>query len=305
MTEGQVKRQSLIDATKSVATKSKNPDNIRGSFRQDTLLMGQSGIGKTHWTMKSLDEENVNFIKLRGSVNFLFLCASLMLAHYHHTKTRKNKYEKLVVVIDDCDSLFSDDIGLNALKEMTEKNGPERKISYNRIIQEHQLEQEHLDILDNYRPKNGGSGFSVDCNDMIFIVCTNFTVPTDVDAKRIAEKYPATKKANRYNSLAAVRRRFDPYEFFLDETTNFGLLAYVAIHDETFIPKGITKKMYEKHIVEILLWIKNNWNHLTDRNLDMIVDMCYMIIEHPFDYNDFWDSKFTKSPVLSSVMQRL
>jgi hypothetical protein len=297
---GDIKRKALIKATKDSALRSSEHDDIRGDFKIDTILMGSTGIGKTHWTKKSLDEADVNYIPIRGSVTFLHLCANLMVAHYHHIKERKSKDEKLVVFVDDCDSLFQTEEGRNALKEMSEKFGPDRKLSYNRIIQEFLLEPAQLDILDNYRPKNGGSGFSIDCNDIIFIFATNFALPTENEANTYAKKNPATPRANRLHSLAAIRRRFTCRDFILDKATNWGWLAHVALTDKALIEDILGKKDYDKHKYEILNWVWNEWDYMTEHNLDTIKSLAYSIKEYGTDgYIDSWEAEFLNGDLIS------
>jgi hypothetical protein len=290
---GDIKRKALIKATKDAAARSSEIDDIKGYFKIDTILMGSTGIGKSHWTKKSLDESDVNYITIRGSVRFLVLCADLMLAHHLHIKQRKNKDEKLVVFIDDCDTLFGSEEGRNALKEMSEKQGPDRKISYNRVIQEQFLEPQHLEILEEYRPKNGGMGFSVDCNDVIFIIATNYKLPTENEANNYAKLHPATPRANAKLSLAAIRRRFTCRDFVLDKATNWGWLAYVTLNDKTLIEKILGKEDYTAHKYEILNWIWTEWDNLTEHNLDTIKDLAYKIKEYgPDGYIDIWESEF-------------
>lgn len=296
---GDIKRKALIKATKDAASRSSIQDDIRGDFKIDTILMGSTGIGKTHWTTNSLDEANVNYIKIRGSVTFLTLCANLMLAHHYHLQQRISKDEKLVVFIDDCDTLFQTEDGRNALKEMSEKAGPDRKLSYNRIIQEHMLEPDHLEILPSYKPTNGGIGFSVDCNDMIFIFATNFALPTENEANAYAKKNPATPRANRLQSLAAIRRRFTCRDFILDPATNWGWLAYVTLTDDTLIKNILGKKAYDKHKYEILNWVWTEWNKMTEHNLDTIKSLAYSIKEYgPDAYIDSWESEFLNGDLL-------
>jgi hypothetical protein len=297
---GDIKRKALIKATKDAASRSSQQDDIRGDFKIDTILMGSTGIGKSHWTKKSLDEADVNYITIRGSVSFLTLCANLMLAHHHHINQRKFKEEKLVVFIDDCDTLFTSHDGNNAIKEMSEKFGPDRKISYNRIIQEALLEPQHLEILEEYKPKNGGSGFSVDCNDMIFIFATNFALPTENEANSYAKKNPATPRANRLQSLAAIRRRFTCRDFILDKATNWGWLAYVTLNDKSLIENILGKKDYESHKYEILNWVWNEWDQMTEHNLDTIKSLAYSVKEYgPDGYIDAWESEFLNGDLLN------
>lgn len=296
---GDIKRKALIKATSDAALRSSQIDDIRGDFKIDTILMGSTGIGKSHWTTKSLNDANVNYVKIRGSVTFLTLCANLMLAHYHHLKDRTDESEKLVVFVDDCDTLFQTEEGRNALKEMSEKPGPDRKLSYNRIIQEHLLEPTHLEILENYKPKNGGSGFSVDCNDIIFIFATNFALPTENEANIYAKKNPATPRANRLQSLAAIRRRFTCRDFILDRATNWGWLAHVTLTDKSLIESILGKKLYDIHKYEILNWVWTNWETMTEHNLDTIKSLAYSVKEFgPDGYIDSWESEFINGDLL-------
>lgn len=291
---GEIKRNALLAATTDCAhrTQIAIEDDIRDGHRIDTILMGTTGIGKTEWIMRALKAANVPFIKIRGSVSLLTLSANLMLAHYQFQKKKTNSQQKMVVVIDDCDSPFASEEGRNALKEMTERFGESRKLSYNRIIQEHMLRPDHLEILDKYRPTDGGVGFQVDCNDFIFIISTNFMIPTENDANEYARKNPASAGANKRLSLAAIRRRFTVRDFILPKHINWGWLAHVALTDETLIKDKIGAKLYKSHINELLYWMWINWEQMTEHNLDTVVSLAYAIKENPNDYIDRWESEF-------------
>ena len=291
---GDMKRKALLTATSECAMRTQIAieDDIRDGHRIDTILMGTTGIGKTEWIRRALKAANVPHIKIRGSVSFLTLCANLMLAHHQFKKKKTDAQQKMVVVIDDCDTPFQTEEGRNALKEMTEKFGETRKLSYNRIIQEHLLRPDHLEILDLYRPKDGGVGFQVDCNDFIFIISTNFMIPTENDANVYAAKNPASPGANKRLSLAAIRRRFTVRDFILPKHINWGWLAHVALSDETLVKNILGAKLYKSHINDILYWMWINWEQMTEHNLDTVKSLAYAVKENPEDFIDRWESEF-------------
>lgn len=301
--QGDIKRKALIKAAQDAASRASKVDEIRGDFKPDTILMGSTGIGKTHWTTDSLDKLDIKYVKIRGSVSFFNFCANLMLSHSEFIKKRNNSEEKLVLFIDDCDSLFQTEEGRNALKEMSEKQGPDRKLSYNKIIQEFLLSEAQLMVLDNYRPKNGGTGFSVDCNDMIFIFATNFALPTENEANSYSKKNPATPRANRLQSLAAIRRRFTCRDFILDKATNWGWLAHVTLTDNSLVKSILGDELYEKHKYEILNWVWNNWDVMTEHNLDTIKSLAMDVKEYgPDGYIDVWESSFIDGDLMKESL---
>ena len=299
---GDIKRKALIKATKDAAERASKTDDVRGDFKPDTVLMGSTGIGKTHWTSMALDSSNVQYTTITGSTTFFNFCGNLMLAHYTFMKKRKNSDEKLVVNFQDCDFLFSNEEGRNALKEMAEKQGL-RKLTYGKIVQEHLMSESQLSVLDKYRPSNGGTGFSIDCNDMIFIFATNFKLPTENEANTYGKKNPATPRANSLMSLAAIRRRFTCRDFMLDKATNWGWLAYVTLNDSTLIQNLLGNKLYNKHKYEILNWVWSNWDEMTEHNLDTIKSLALDIKEYgPDGYIDVWESSFIDGDLLKESL---
>jgi hypothetical protein len=299
---GDIKRKALIKATKDAAERASKTDDVRGDFKPDTILMGSTGIGKTHWSKTALDFSGVNYTTITGSTTFFNFCANLMLAHHIFMKNRKNSDDKLVVNFQDCDFLFSNEEGRNALKEMAEKQG-DRKLTYGKIVQEHLMSESQLSVLDKYRPSNGGTGFSIDCNDMIFIFATNFKLPTENEANAYGKKNPATPRANSLMSLAAIRRRFTCRDFMLDKATNWGWLAYVTLNDPTLIQNMLGTKLYNTHKYEILNWVWSNWDEMTEHNLDTIKSLALDIKEYgPDGYVDVWESSFIDGNLLKESM---
>ena len=294
---GKQKRHALIRATKDAAERAVKTNEIRGDFRIDTILMGSTGIGKTHWTKKSLDEIGIPYRMVRGSNTFFQFAGDLMIEHYGFTN-RKNKQpnEKLVIFVDDCDSLFKDKEGRNALKSMSEKAG-NRVLQYNKVIQEFMLTPLQLEILDKYRYKNGSQGFEVDCNEMIFIFATNFALPSENYANNYIKDNGPTDRANRLMDLAAIRRRFTCKDFVLDKESNWGWLSEVTLNDGLVddILIGSSSK-YQKE--EILTWVWNNWDYMTEHNLDTIKDLAYRIKEYPTNYVDSWEADYIDADLM-------
>jgi hypothetical protein len=291
--EGKKKRNALIEATKEAAERAFEENELRGEFKIDTILSGSTGIGKTHNIMKAFKKIKVSPVVIQGNQSIFDFSTMLMLQHYKFQQEKKKNpsLRKLIVIADDCDSFFKNDDTMNILKGMTGK-GESRKLQYNKAINEWQLTPEMLSVLDEYRFKSGKLGFEVPCSDIVFVLTTNFTLPTEKYAKDYMSENGPTARANRLNHLAAIRRRFNTKDFMLDKYTNWGWLAEVTLND-ALIDDVITgpEAEFKKYI--ILDWVLNNWDDMTESNLDTIRDLALRMAQYPSDYRDTWESDYT------------
>lgn len=291
--DGKQKRNALIRATKEAAEKAKKVDELRGSFRIDTILMGSTGIGKTYNVEKALEDAKIKAVKITGSQSFFHFAGLLMVEHYLFSR-RKNKKpnEKLIILADDCDSFFKDKEGRNTLKSISSKEGS-RVLQYNKAIPEHLLTELQLEILENYRYQNGAQGFEIDCNDMMFIITTNFALPSENRAKQVSDANPASDRANKLMDLAAIRRRFTCKDFMLDKPTNWGWLAEVTMNEGLIddIFQGMSEFEITFRKEEILTWVWNNWDIMTEHNLDTIRDLA-LRMKSSKNYIDSWDADY-------------
>jgi len=293
--EGKKKRRALIEATIEAAHRALEENELRGEFKIDTILSGSTGIGKTHNIMKAFKNIGVSPVVIQGNQSMFDFSTMLMLQHYKFKieKEKNPKLKKLIIIADDCDSFFKNDDTLNILKGMTGK-GESRRLQYNKVVQEFMMTPEMLSILDEYRFPSGKVGFEVPCDEIVFILTTNFSLPTEKYAKDYISKNGPTSRANRLNHLAAIRRRFNTKDFMLNKYENWGWLAEVTLNDG-LVDDVLTGKHseYEKYI--ILDWVLNKWDELTESNLDTIRDLALKMVQFPSDYRDVWEADYQVS----------
>ena len=280
--KGVAKRNSLIRAAKKAASRARAVDNIRGEEYLDTILAGTTGIGKTYNVESSVQGENVAYQVIQGNISMFAFGTNLM--YYHHVKP---KGEKMVLIIDDCDTFFENKENINLLKSMTGKPGT-RRFQYNKMVLPHLLTDIQRDILPNYVNLTT-QGFTVPCDDFIFIFTTNFALPYESDAKDYMEKHGGTSKANRMSDLSAIRGRLNTTDYMLERETNWGWIAEVALND------GGLDMLPDLESKMILLdWMWHNWADMTETNLRTIEKMAYEMLEYPDEYRDNWEADFLK-----------
>lgn len=290
--DGQQKRNALIRATKESAKKALESSDLRGSFKTDTILSGSTGIGKTYNMERAFKEAGIEPVKLVGNQSMFQFATRLMLEHHIFQKTKEQTgQEKLIVLVDDCDSFFSNKDNMNILKGMTGKEGS-RMLQYNKAIQEHLMTPEMLTILDQYRNPNGAQGFTVNCDDVVFVLTTNFNLPSENYANSYTKKHGPTSRANRLMDLAAIRRRFTCKDFVLEKEVNWGWIAEVSLNDGLldFLGTDEPDASFKKYV--ILDWMWNNWDRMTEHNLDTVLDLGLHMHESPDTYKDIWEADY-------------
>lgn len=301
--EGKKKRNSLLRETEAAAKRAVTIDPIRGLFKIDSFIAGSTGIGKSFQVEKAFQsvakqyKESHGFdmskrILIRGNTSIFQFGTRLMLEHYLFQRN-KQEGQRLIVHLDDCDAFFSHKDSINILKNMTESEG-NRKFQYNKMIPMHLLSPEMEVIIDQYRYDNGANGFEIDCSDISFIITTNFKLPTENQANLQIKKWGPTARATRLQDLAAIRRRFKAKDFILTKNENWGWIAYVCLYDGLLDNLNSFEDSYFRKW-RLLDWMYNNWDDMTEHNLDTAKDMAFQMISNPDSYQDFWESDFIEN----------
>jgi hypothetical protein len=282
-------RQTLIDVTKDVAKRSNVECGIRGDFRIDTLITGSTGVGKTYWIKEALKKNDVPHEIIDGTNSLAAFAQKLMITHYTFMRM-PNRPEKMVILLDDVSFFFQNQQTIDLLLAMT---GDNRVFAYNKIVLEYQWDSRNLEIMRaNYANPDGAPGFSIPCDDFIFIFTTNFKFPTDHQV----EKYNAGNggggaRGQKLASLAAVRRRFTTREFWLPKSIYWGWLYEVAMNDNLVTHESFVKSPYRDYIIhQAMQYMWNHWDNLREHNLDTVKEMIFIAIEKPHKYVEEWSS---------------
>jgi hypothetical protein len=275
---GARKRQSLQNQTKKVA------DRVLGKTRDeylDSILSGTTGIGKTYLSENALKEAKIPHLKLQGSTSMFAFAGDLMLIH-----SRKPVGEKMVILVDDCDSFFENKTNMNILKGMTGKPGS-RVFQYKKKITESNFTDAQIEVMPNYM-NDGQHGFTVNCDDFVFLFTTNFPFPSEAEAKEYSSKNRGSAKGNRMMDLAAVAGRMNYRDFTLqNKIENWGWIAEVGLNDG-----GLDMLESESDKLILLDWMWNNWSELRGTSLRIMEQLAYEMIDYPNDYRDEWEASY-------------
>ena len=278
ISRGAMKRRSLISQTTKVVQR------VAGMTREeylDSIFSGTTGIGKTFLSERALNEGGITFIKLQGSVSMFAFGGDLMLIH-----SRKKKGQKIVILVDDCDSFFENKTSKNILKGMTGKKGT-RVFQYKKKLQESNFTEAQWEIMPEYQ-MDGQHGFTVPCDDFIFLFTTNFKFPSDADAKAYMKKNPGSAKGNSMMDLAAVASRMNYRDFTLDDKNeNWGWIAEVGLNDG-----GLDMLESEEDKMILLDWMWNNWYELRSTSVRIMEQLAYDMVDYPDDYRDEWEASY-------------
>lgn len=275
---GSKKRNSLIREAKKAADRA-NGKSIRTEYL-DTILAGTTGIGKTHNVEKAIHSSDIPSLTLKGNKSMFAFGADLMVLH-----SRIPAGKKMALIIDDCDSFFENKNNINILKGMTGRVGT-RQFQYNKKINTGSFTDLQNQIMEDYQTE-GMHGFTVPCEDFIFIFTTNFVLPTDQEAKALQAK-GASAKANKMLDLVAIRGRFNTKDFELNKEENWGWIAEVGLND------GALDILTKEQQMILLDWVYTNWYEMKESNIRTIEKMSYEMIDYPEEYRDIWEADFLK-----------
>ena len=249
----------------------------------DTMFAGPTGIGKTWNVIRGLEEAGAPYVVLQGGVSMFALGCNLMLY-----VSRIPEGERLVVVIDDCDSFFEKKENINILKGMTGEVGS-RFFRYTKKIQEHMLTDHQLEVLPDFQ-NDGAHGFTVPVDNVVFVLTTNTVLPTASEVDELQDAKGATAQVNRKRDLEAIRGRFNTKDIKLSKDEMWGWLAEIALNDG-----GLDMLENEHDRFYLMEWVYNNWDRMKERSARTLEKMAYEMIDYPEDYKDIWETDFLLS----------
>jgi hypothetical protein len=279
-------RREMVDTIVELVENALQNSEFSNSY-PDAIISGTMGIGKTYNAEKELKNRGIEPIIVKGNQSIANLAGALMV--YHHrfiNRSNPKPGEKLIIMYDDCDSLFESSKTINILKAMT--GAEDRRVfQHNVQVNKFNYSAFQQSIMDNYAPADGSAGIHVPCDDMVFIFTTNLTLPTEKEAKDYLKMKGQTSHAGKKMDLAAVRRRVQVRNFVLPKKPNWGWLVEVALNDGglDILPDEMSKMI-------LLDWMWNNWDNMTETNLSTLEKMAIMMIRHPDNYRDKWERAF-------------
>ena len=266
---GRRARRRLIKECRKIVNRV-NSDELKSYL--DSIIAGESGVGKSFNIEKILDECNIPHVKLTGNASIFGLMGHLMMLH-----ASKPKGQRVVVFLDDVDFLF-DPKNINIFKHMCATNAKDRKFEYLKAINKGNFTEPQQDLLELYAHPMS-QGLVIPCDEFIFIVASNRTLADEQSVKSMTE----SQQVKAAHELA-IRGRTRYYDFILNKQEKWGWLYEVAINDG-----GLDILTNEQDKLYLLDWIWNNWDNMKETSVRTIQKMAQEIIEDPEEYKDNWE----------------
>lgn len=268
-------RERFLQIIQKVSTTEK------GSKYAHTYLFSPPGIGKTHSVTKHLEESNVKYVKVAGNVSLFAFGIQLAVINFMNYEN-----EKIVIFIDDTDSLLSTEGSLNQFKLMLDDT---KKFTYEKSLQSQwsNLTELQIEAVKSHQDEKT-CGFVVPCDNFIFVFGSNIKLPTDDMVAKAREKNQS--KIGVLSGKHAIRSRCNVYDFDLGHAELWGFLSDVVLNTECLAPYELT----EEQKISILNFLWDNWESLTERSIRLVEKMAIALKDYPETYSVVWSIDFLK-----------
>lgn len=250
-------------------------------YNQSVYFYGPPGIGKTFSIKNVLDEKGIKYVFVSGNTSMFAFGILLAVINYSNKQN-----EKVIVFVDDCDMIFSNENNCNIMKNMLAEPFI---FTYEKALQSQMGTLNDLQknaIL--HHQSEDKMGFVVPTNNMTFVFTSNNKLPNDDDVKIAREK-----NQNKYIMLAhknAIRSRCNVADFDLPNHTLWGWIADVVNNTACLNKYEMSKSDKD----EILSYIRLKWSRLKERSLRLVEKMAIIKQTYPIEYKAMWDFQFLK-----------
>lgn len=243
-----------------------------------TYIYSPPGLGKTHTVKSHLNKLGVEHYEISGAMSMFAFGVSLAVIRYNRPTG------KIIINVDDCDGIFKNEENINIMKNVLSGS---RTFTYNKSVKTLLTQYSELqqDAVEHFSSEEQ-VGFSVPCDDLIFIFTSNFSLPTDDEAAQ-ASAQGGTRNIRKVH-LNAIRSRCKTVDFELDQVTHFGWLADVCLN-ENLVP-SVSDEVKE----DMLIFILTNWSKMTERSIRTLEKMAQVANDEPEDYKLVWELDFLK-----------
>lgn len=272
---GNIYRQRLVEGIKGILN---HDSNIRYPH---LYVYSPPGLGKTFVSTKLLDESGVKYLKVSGNTSMFAFGISLAVIRF------LNPNEKTVILVDDCDELFKDEMNCNIMKNVLDGL---RCFKYEKSLQSQwsnlsDIQRAAIEI----HQTEGQMGFTVPTDNIQFIINSNFRLPTDDETMLAHEKGGSRNMLKVHRN--AIRSRCRVIDIELNSDGHFGWIAEVVQNQS-----GLNDfELNNDQIQEVLDFNRVNWAHLKERSIRSVQKMADLMVKYPYHYRELWTIEYLKS----------
>ncbi len=268
----QEKRARLVSIAEEVS---------QGGLDRHCYVYSPPGLGKSFTFNEKLKASGIKYKFITGSLTPVFLGAELATLHVENTEN-----EKIVIVIDDCESILNDLDFCNILKNVLDGT---KQLQYNKLTKGwlYSLSQRQSTAI-NSLTNDDSAGFIVPTNNFVFVFLSNIKLPTETDLKKLGRVGKATKELEKHRN--AIRSRCKTIDFAMNNQTIWGWISDVVV--ETKLLEKIFKEEYLEKGEIILNWLFNNADNLTELSIRTVEKMAEEMRRNPDNYLSEWEESF-------------
>ena len=249
LTEGEALRKQLRSAAEEACDVNKDIE-----YRH-TMITGIAGTGKSYEVKRAIKNCGLTNYILEGQGSLFGLAQDIAVLK------ARNWNNPVVVMIDDCDFMFTDAESINAMKKILVKEDPafvyKKNIHINSIPEGAKREAMELFMNDDEM------GFRIPLDNFYFVICSNAHLPTNKTLKQLLEKSKGlmTSKIEKIDHLVAIRSRLNYKSVNTDKNGMWGSIAHVLLTDGGCPARTLEEKMM------ILDWMWNKWELMTETSV--------------------------------------
>lgn len=282
---GVSKQQALLDGvlnrTRFLQLVEKIPQIKDDEKYPHKFIYGFPGIGKSYEISKELENSGVRYVMVTGNVSMFAFGIQLAVINFLNPNQ-----EKVIVFCDDVDTLVATEMSCNILKSAL--HGP-KVFTYEKSLQSQwsnlsELQREAI----KHHQEDGKMGFQVPTSAMSFLLVSNIQLPTDDEVRLAREKNKS--KSSLLAHKNAIRSRCMVQDFSLTNAELWGWIADVVLNTDCLIQFELTD--FDKNDILNFLW--DNWELLTERSIRLIEKMAIIKKEYPENYRTVWEIDFLK-----------
>ena len=225
-----------------------------GMNYRHTFITGTPGVGKSYSVEQAVKESGVPFGIIKGQASLFGMAQNLAVLKVKHWD------EPVVIIIDDCDSLFADADSINTMKDLL---GPNATFTYSKNLHLNSIpEGAKRDAVEVFM-NDGMTGFEIPLDNFYFVFTSNAALPTKqnvAEALKRSKGVPSTRYY-KMEHLHAIRSRVNYNSLNSDKQGMWGSIAYVLLED------GGCPQINHEEKMMILDWMWNKWDDMTETSV--------------------------------------
>ena len=242
------------------------------------------GITKTTKIITILDNSGLHYHMVTGKKSMRDFLYQLCFLVDQYKPTKNNP---LIIFIDDCEFLFTDNENMNVFKVMIGKQQTATWSNNAALEGVKKLPQPMQKAIMKHRLKSS-EGFEFSTKHVHFIIASNIKFPTEDEAAKKQATQPG-KTSDRLVSKAAIGDRMNTYHIDFDRwEEQWGFVANEILENPNFANGEFKFSLEEREQMVKFTW--DNFHNLKSKSFRCYEGLAQDMLRYPDCYLDKWNS---------------